>query len=631
VIGTRHTHIVAASGLDGLLECTYDGQPVLGLFLQLSTFLSEVCGPAGASLLALPERAFSKTRQSEMITWYTDRPGTFRPVATLPAEQREAAEAGLRILLAKAAPVADGRMHDMLSVALNLAGPDNMLFDGETVVLVNWGLRSAQTPPAALPYLSPYLPAGLAILPILETSPALAASAAHAHMEHSAGSGDERAADQAAVIEEEAVPPVARAAPNGGSAPDDHSGQRGQTVFPMAVVAAPVQTGYLAATWWLMGVALALAIFTVYLLWPGNLLYPTRSTLGSQALAPTLESLGIQADESLRNQISELQSGLGGNVCIAPNRDRLDGISNLPLLMEPSSRPVGQGGASNIPQPGQSLPLQSGWPAGSPAATPAVAATTADQTTALPAANLLANLEAGTVIVVGSTAQRETSIGSGFFVSARHILTNGHVVADVQAGTVFVANKAMGRPLPARVLAVTTSGQDSGDDFALLELERDASQFKLPFASVIDRLDSVVASGYPSFVVDRDPNFYQAFSQGEWSHLGDIQLTVSRGEITAKQRVDTGPTVLAHSATISPGSSGGPLVDRCGRIVGVNTYIRTDQESFARLNYAQSATDAMRFLAANGISVPVVGTACADAVAAPGSSPLPSTPLGAQP
>jgi S1-C subfamily serine protease len=619
VSGTRHTHIVAASALDGMLECTYDEQPALRFFSQISAFLSEISGPAGGSLLALPERAFSKARKSEMITWYADRPGPFRPLSALPAEQQAAAEAALRAILEKALPIADGQIRDMLAVALNIADPDGMLFDGETVVLVKWGLRKSvdgADPANTEPFLSRYLPGGFAILPAL--APSIPAADKDREKDPSANSADEgREPVVGGATQTPAASFAKPAAANDGSASTAHAADRNQAAAPASATKTMAYSGHITATWWLTGITGALVVFLLYLLWPGNLVYQVRSAFGSQAVDPAMDGLQAQVDDSLRSQIRELQSGLRGDLCAAPNLDRLDGISNLPLLPE---TPWRTDGASTIPRPSEpSFPAQHGRPtqpgAGEPS--PAATPTTGEQTTALPAANLLANLEAGTVIVVGSTSSRETSIGSGFFVSPRHILTNGHVVAGVQAGTVFVANKAIGSPIAAKVMASTTARQGSGDDFALLELERDASRFQLPFTNTIDRLDSVVAGGYPSFVVDRDPNFYQAFSQGEWRHLGDIQLTVSRGEVTAKQSGETGATVLAHSATISPGSSGGPLVDRCGRIVGVNTYIRTDQVSFARLNYAQSASDAIRFLAANHISVPTAGSACGDALAAP--------------
>ena len=66
--------------------------------------------------------------------------------------------------------------------------------------------------------------------------------------------------------------------------------------------------------------------------------------------------------------------------------------------------------------------------------------------------------------------------------------------------------------------------------------------------------------------------------------------------------------MIAHSADISPGSSGGPLVNECGDLVGINTFI-TDGGGGAAGKFAISAGVAQAFLSQNGVSVPV-GAPC---------------------
>ena len=56
-------------------------------------------------------------------------------------------------------------------------------------------------------------------------------------------------------------------------------------------------------------------------------------------------------------------------------------------------------------------------------------------------------------------------MGSGFFISRRHVLSNAHVVGN--AGQAFIINKATGGVLQATVRHRSTTG---GRDFALLEL-----------------------------------------------------------------------------------------------------------------------------------------------------------------
>ncbi|MCS7021872.1 MAG: trypsin-like peptidase domain-containing protein [Gemmataceae bacterium] len=60
-----------------------------------------------------------------------------------------------------------------------------------------------------------------------------------------------------------------------------------------------------------------------------------------------------------------------------------------------------------------------------------------------------------------------------------------------------------------------------------------------------------------------------------------LSLTMTKGIISALDRTITSPAktlipgVIQHSAAINPGNSGGPLLDRFGRLIGVNTAIAT--------------------------------------------------------
>ena len=53
--------------------------------------------------------------------------------------------------------------------------------------------------------------------------------------------------------------------------------------------------------------------------------------------------------------------------------------------------------------------------------------------------------------------------------------------------------------------------------------------------------------------------------------------------------------IILHSADISAGNSGGPLVDSCGRAVGINTFIATNQQA-TKANYALGASWLAAFL-----------------------------------
>jgi serine protease Do len=144
--------------------------------------------------------------------------------------------------------------------------------------------------------------------------------------------------------------------------------------------------------------------------------------------------------------------------------------------------------------------------------------------------------------------EREGSRGSG--VIARRdgvVLTNAHVVGN--ARQVFLTF-ADGRRLPARVL-----GRDPALDVAVVR----AAVQDAPVAPIgdSDRLvvgQTAVAIGNP---------------------LG-FERTVTTGVISALNRSLRGSQLdqlIQTDAAISPGNSGGPLLDSQGRVIGINTAV----------------------------------------------------------
>src|SRR3546814_1352943 len=81
------------------------------------------------------------------------------------------------------------------------------------------------------------------------------------------------------------------------------------------------------------------------------------------------------------------------------------------------------------------------------------------------------------------------------------------------------------------------------------------------------------------------------------------------------QSVD-GVAMLIHTAKISRGNSGGPLVDQCGRIVGINTAITRADDGDSPFAFAISGRELMRFLADAGQQYTSVGTPCLSMAAA---------------
>jgi 2-alkenal reductase len=156
--------------------------------------------------------------------------------------------------------------------------------------------------------------------------------------------------------------------------------------------------------------------------------------------------------------------------------------------------------------------------------------------------------------------------GSGFvWDSAGHVVTNNHVVEG--ARKVFVQLDA-GDPIPA-----TLVGRAPEYDLAVVRLSRapkDLRPLPLGSSSELKVGQSVYAIGNPF----------------------GLQRTLTRGIVSALDREL--PTsgyrevagVIQTDAAINPGNSGGPLLDSAGRLIGVNTAIRSASGTSAGVGFA---------------------------------------------
>src|SRR3546814_1286076 len=80
------------------------------------------------------------------------------------------------------------------------------------------------------------------------------------------------------------------------------------------------------------------------------------------------------------------------------------------------------------------------------------------------------------------------------------------------------------------------------------------------------------------------------------------------GNVSNRRAVD-GVAMLVHTAKISRGNSGGPLVDQCGRIVGINSAITRADDGDSPFAFAISVSEIARFLADARQDYHSVGTA----------------------
>jgi S1-C subfamily serine protease len=97
--------------------------------------------------------------------------------------------------------------------------------------------------------------------------------------------------------------------------------------------------------------------------------------------------------------------------------------------------------------------------------------------------------------------------------------------------------------------------------------------------------------------------------QGDLAAMPSVILT--DGRINAVQTASTGMPILPHSAQIAPGNSGGPLVDACGRVVGINTFINVSAAEAVHINYAEKSDAVLDFLQSKQVPATESGGPCA--------------------
>jgi len=207
--------------------------------------------------------------------------------------------------------------------------------------------------------------------------------------------------------------------------------------------------------------------------------------------------------------------------------------------------------------------------------------------------NALGLIERATVFVIVIDAREEkVSIGTGFFVAPGIILTNRHVVGDKNA-KVAVLSKAVGRPTQAQIVAISDRKER---DYALLRVGSSGDTSTLAFSTDVKPNDKVTAWGFPYAAIMNDPKF-KAVLQGDMRSAPDVVF--SEGVINSIQNQD--PPFIMHNAIISGGSSGGPLVNMKGQVLGINTSVFTNT-AYRQSGASISATDIIKFMGEHGIT-----------------------------
>lgn len=223
---------------------------------------------------------------------------------------------------------------------------------------------------------------------------------------------------------------------------------------------------------------------------------------------------------------------------------------------------------------------------------------------------LAKSAERSIVLILTASQNGGVNMGSGFFVAPDLIVTNRHVVEGSPDSTALITSAWLGDIQRAKVVAMSADAEIGNPDFALLRLPTSSKGVPLPVSNTVDKLMKVVAAGYPAFLTQGDPAL-QRLMAGDRNSAPEMVFTT--GEVSVVQKHDNKPDIIIHSADISQGNSGGPLMNACGEVVGVNTFVGQDAQSGRRGLFSISGADLQKFLKKNNANFQEISDNCGSA------------------
>lgn len=191
--------------------------------------------------------------------------------------------------------------------------------------------------------------------------------------------------------------------------------------------------------------------------------------------------------------------------------------------------------------------------------------------------------------------------GSGLVVAPGKIITNAHVVEEslYNETITFRIVPSQGR----ESYLATVIKWSPENDLALLQLEKGA---RLTPASL---LSGIIEDGSDVFAIGYPANVDIAMQLDESETMRPQPPVKTRGTVSAGRSAKAFDTIL-HTAPIAPGHSGGPMVDSCGRVVGINSFGSVAENGGSEFYFAISMKELTAFLRAQKVSYNSVSGPC---------------------
>ena len=222
-------------------------------------------------------------------------------------------------------------------------------------------------------------------------------------------------------------------------------------------------------------------------------------------------------------------------------------------------------------------------------------------------------LQVAQVIFVDGTEIGYAQVGTGFLIGrpegAQTVLTNYHVAHAVtedqvraKLGTSIAANARIEfkiRVVVKRDVFINASivNESRSADFTILKLEQplyDRAPLKIGDSDNVSTTQDIFALGFPGIV---------STIQLDTIYTAD-DVTVTSGIVSKTNDVylvDAPIPCITHSARVSEGNSGGPLLNANGAVIGINSFISSDGDGNNDYFYSIQINEVTDVLNALGI------------------------------
>lgn len=594
-------HFVTKSTVD-LSNClSANGALAIDSFEQLHAYLERGAGRTASSLFAEPLVSRGNDVASSTIAWYSDFAGTGVPVSQLDENARADLTEVLERRLAGLTELIDDSPEGLLlASALYTLDADSVWAVGGRPVILNWGMA----PPEAITEPRSrmrHFQATLGRFLKLDQPPPLSPEDVAGFSKGLPGAATVAAASVGATTASAAAASSGAAGATATAADLPPKPPRDTTRVPLYA--------------WLPLLILVLMASGVlaWLLLPGTRIFAAAPITYAVTDAEALR-LAEQTNAALEERILELEKGLEGAVCEADGTLLMpDGVMIEGMLpprpetpMQAQTKKVASKANTALQPDPKRLIVKNGK--------------NREQT-------LHAQIETSTIMVIANTAAG-IKTGSGFVVGPELVVTNFHVVENALPDGISIVSGGTGRALAAEPIKSAGPFNETGRDLSLLKVP----DLELPSFTLLNtedslRMTNVYAAGYPGEALMADANF-TSLRQGATDAVP--KLTITDGTMYAKDSVGAGPSeVYVHSAPISQGNSGGPLVDACGHLIGVNTYVLEGPMGSA--NFALTTSDLLAFLEGTPAMPSVIAQTCDSQIARPSVKTANGTQTGPAP